>query len=146
MLIYENPCVGLWLDQAGATIVTTTDKGDPVVQHVESNVEGHYRLSGGSKSGSQPHEISDEKSINRRRRQQLDRYYERLDEVLGNADRLLILGPGEAKLGLKRFLEARRSRKPRTMTVKTADKMTERQLVAVVRKFFSDDGGGNHVS
>ena len=131
------PFVGLWLDQAGATIVAVKHEGEPVVQHVESDVEGHYRLSGGWKSGTRTQAVADEKRINRRRQHQLDRYYERLAEAVGDAGRVLILGPGEAKLGLKRALERRPGRRRRRMTVKTADRMTDRQLVATVRRFFS---------
>jgi hypothetical protein len=134
----KQECVGLWLDQSGATIVTLkSNDADPVVRHVESGVESHFRLSGGWKAGTQTQEVSNEKRIDRRRAQQLDRYYERLAEMLGDARRILILGPGEAKLGLERALKAKRGSKPHRFTVKTADKMTENQLVADVRRFFA---------
>ena len=136
----KSQFVGIWLDQAGATIVTLQHGHDPVIQHMESNVESHFRLSGGWKSGMTVQDVADEKRVERRRQHQLNRYYQRLSEALGEATRVLILGPGEAKLGLKRFLETQRSRKPQCMTVKTADKMTERQLVAAVQKFFLIDG------
>ena len=131
--------VGVWLDQARATIVRLSDDDEPVIQHVESNVESHFRPSGGWKSGMQTQDVADEKRIERRRQHQLDRYYQRLSEALGEAAHVLLLGPGEAKLGLKRVLESRGSQKPRRIIVKTADRMTDRQFVAAVRKFFSSD-------
>lgn len=132
------PCAGVWLDQAGATIVVLNVGHDPLVQHVESDVESHFRLSGGWKAGMQTQDVADEKRIDRRRRQQLERYYEQVIASLGDAERVLIMGAGEAKLGLERVLWKRRSQRARRVAVRTADKMTERQLVAAVKRFFGD--------
>jgi len=50
----------------------------------------------------------------------------------------LIFGPGEAKGKLKKRLE--KTPGPHTITVETKDKMTEPQMVAMVRQHFQRDG------
>jgi len=130
---------GVWLDQAGAIVVMLREGRDPEIQHVESNVESHFRLSGGWKSGMKTQDVADEKRIERRRQHQLDQYYQRLGEAVGKAARVLILGPGEAKLGLKRVLDTQKVQNPRRITVRTAERMTDKQFVAVTSKFFFSD-------
>jgi len=129
----QSQFVGMWLDQAGATIVTLEDGHDPVIQQVESNVESHYRLSGGWKSGMQTQDVADAKRVERKRRQQLERYYERLSEVLREATRVLILGPGEAKLHVATKMR-HEGLGSKLRATEAADKMTTPRIVAHVRE------------
>jgi hypothetical protein len=47
------------------------------------------------------------------------------------------LGPGEAKTELKKEMEKSRELAAKKITVEPADKMTERQIAARVRQFFT---------
>jgi hypothetical protein len=132
-------CHGLWLDQAGAVIVSLRGDGDSVIRRIESEVDPHYRVTGGTKSGTFAMDISDERRVERRRKQQLERYHKRLAGLLEGADEILILGPGDAKLGLYRVLMAIRDRPAPHVRMETASRMTDNQLVALVRKRFSRD-------
>jgi hypothetical protein len=49
---------------------------------------------------------------------------------------VFIFGPGEAKVELERKL-AREKSSPPILAVEAADKMTDRQIAAKVRKFFN---------
>jgi hypothetical protein len=133
--LVARPSAGLWVDKTGATIVLLRHGSDPLIRRVESGLNSRYRVSGGWRAGVAVQEVSDEKRNERRRQQQLKKYFDALAAVLEDADQVLILGPGEAKLGLVRTLR-RREQGTRRVTVQTADRMTERQLVAAVRKFF----------
>jgi hypothetical protein len=53
-----------------------------------------------------------------------------------NAESLVILGPGEAKGELRKRL-VKNKLGGRVAAVETADKMTDRQIVAKVREYFS---------
>ena len=60
------------------------------------------------------------------------------DEVIPfirNAESILIFGPGEAKTELKNHLE-RHKLTGRIAGIETADRMTDRQIAAKVRRFF----------
>jgi hypothetical protein len=60
--------------------------------------------------------------------------------IIREADAILILGPGEAKSELKTRLESE-ALGGCIAGIETADKLTERQLAAKVRKHFSQSGG-----
>ena len=60
--------------------------------------------------------------------------------IIRDADAILIVGPGEAKSELKTRLESE-ALGGRIAVIETADKLTERQLAAKVRKHFSQSGG-----
>jgi hypothetical protein len=68
---------------------------------------------------------------------ELNVYYDAVVAVLRPHDRLLLMGPGEAKGELhKRLLKAKLG--DRVVSVQTEDKMTDPQIVAKVRAFFGE--------
>jgi hypothetical protein len=125
--------VGLWIDHRKAVIVTLSDEGE-ATRLVESNVEKHVRYSGGAQSGGS-HESRPGTGEDTRERHfegQLHQYYDEVIAHIRIADAILILGPGEAKGELKARLE-RDGLAHRIVGVETADKMTDRQIAAIVR-------------
>jgi hypothetical protein len=125
--------VGLWIDHRKAVIVTLSDEGE-ATSLVESNVEKHVRYSGGAQSG-RSHESRPGTGEDTRERHfggQLNQYYDEVIAHIRGADAILILGPGEAKGELKTRLE-RDGLAHRVVGVETADKMTDRQIAAIVR-------------
>jgi hypothetical protein len=82
----------------------------------------------------------------------LDKYYDAVVSLIRDAGAILILGPGEAKGELRARLE-KASLDGRITGCDPADKMTDGQLAAHVRKHFAPAGvstnqvpgaGGNH--
>ncbi len=65
----------------------------------------------------------------------LNTYYDGVIEVLGDAESILIFGPGEAKSELKKRLE-RHNLGGRIAAMETVDRMTNRQVAAKVRQHF----------
>ena len=140
--------IGVWLDRRRAVLATCHVPGlpyemeDPVVriEHIRSEVEGRTRLAGGSRTGSTPwgpQEVAVDRKIEARQNQQLKIYYGQVIERLKEAEKILIMGPGEAKLGLRKHIEkSSKTMAKRIMGVETCDKMTERQLAAKVRSVF----------
>lgn len=121
-------CTGIWIDHKQAIIVALS--GDRVATTtLESGVGAHSHFGGEQDGGG-------EKKYEERRHQDLDRYY---DEVVGHvaqADRLLLLGPGEAKLELKARLARSKAHAGRTLEIQTADRLTDAQVVAAVKDHF----------
>ena len=129
--------VGLWIDHDKAICVTL--QGDTqAVERIESNVEGHFRLSGGwrTRSPHGPQVIVSEQKPDERRKHQLHAYYKKLIAAVRGASSVYIFGPGEAPLEFQKEIAKLKRAAPKVAAVERADKMTDRQVEAKVKKFF----------
>ena len=133
-----KPNAGVWIDHREAIIVVLTETGDEA-KHIQSKVEKQLRRSGEPQHGSfEAQEVPADDSRERGYTGHLGHYYDQIISHLREAGAILILGPGEAKGDLrKRFEKAQGD--ARTIEVETADKMTDPQLVALVRHRFNRD-------
>ena len=129
--------IGIWLDTEKAFIITLMN-GSQSIKKLESEVE-HYHLHGGYGSstpyGSQ--DASSEKRLNQRKKQQMKNYYQQIINQLNKPDNVLIFGPAQAKVGLKKAISSNKLLASKLAGVKTADTMTQNQLVAFVRNYFN---------
>jgi hypothetical protein len=131
-----NTKAGLWIDHRKATIVTVTDKGDDIGLII-SRAEKQPRRSGDSplKGPYEPQHVRAQDSLQRTFTEHLNIYYDAVVAAIRNAESILIFGPGEAKGELKERLE-KHGLGERIAGIETADKMTDRQLSAKVRRYF----------
>ena len=129
--------VGLWIDHRKATIVTITDQGE-TMGLIVSKVEKQPRRSGDSplKGPYEALQVPSDDSRQRALTGHLNLYYDAVIACVGDAESILIFGPGEAKGQLQERLE-RENLGARIALVETVDKMTDRQIAAKVRKHFS---------
>jgi len=121
--------IGLWIDHREAIIVTLEgDKED--IKRIESDVEKRVRFSGAADTNG----VGEDKR-DRRIEGHLDHYYDAIIAQLGEATAVLIMGPGEAKTEFHKHME---KQLPLTkfVNVESADKMTDAQIVAKVRRNF----------
>jgi stalled ribosome rescue protein Dom34 len=123
-----NHNAGVWIDHKRAVIVSVS-AGRATTTIVESEVGAHPRYSGQPGAGG-------EKKYEARHGQHLDEYYDEVIRHLAEPEELLIIGPGEAKLELRKRLERSKSRAKPTIDVETADKLTDPQIVARVKDHF----------
>jgi len=129
--------VGIWVDHKKVFIVSIA--GDQVtINNMVSNVDGHLRLSGGSRTSTPygPQEGPSEGRREERRRQKLRQYYKKIIRIISDAEKIFIFGPGEAKTELMKEMKKSKDLSSRIVGTETTDKMTERQIKAKVRKFF----------
>ena len=119
--------VGLWIDHRKAVIVFLTGLEEEEIKQINSDLEKPHGQSGSS--------IRADDLLQNELTEHLNQYYDKVISSLQNAPAILILGPGEAKGELKKRLE-RNNHNGREIAVETADKLTENQLVAKVRKHF----------
>jgi hypothetical protein len=138
--------VGIWLDHRKAVVVSLTknrlvfDSNQELLEYIESNIERRVRLSGGSRSRKTPYgpqEISVDSKQEDRVKRQLRKYYQQIIQKINDADRILIFGPSEAKVELKKEIEKSGQLGKRIQKVESADKMTQKQIVAKVKKVYS---------
>ena len=121
--------VGLWIDHRKAVIVNLTDKVEKT-RRIISHMEKHVRFSGGAEDSAA------EDQRDRRFTGHLHKYYDEVVSSIRDADSILILGPGEAKAELKTRLDSE-ALGGRVVGVETVDKMTNGQIAAKVRQYFS---------
>jgi hypothetical protein len=123
-----NRQVGLWIDHKKAVIVFLAD-GREEVREIRSGTEQHVRFSGGQEADS-AEDIQDNKFAGH-----LSKYYDEVITDIGDAESILILGPGEAKGELRKRL-ASKEHAGHTVDVETVDKLTNGQIAARVREHF----------
>jgi len=125
----NSDCAGIWIDHKQAIIVSLSGgRADPTTLDSDAGAHPHF---GGQQDG------GGEKKYEERRHQDLDRYYDAVVRHVAQADRLLLLGPGEAKLELKARLDRSKAHAGRTVEVQSADRLTEAQVVAAVTDHFN---------
>jgi stalled ribosome rescue protein Dom34 len=125
--------IGLWIDHRKAVIVTITDEKEEIMQ-ILSNVERQPRRDADSRS--QSTQIPADDTRDRAFAGHLDIYYNEVISHLRDAESILILGPGEAKGEFKKHLEHEKLGE-RIAGIETVDKMTDPQIAAKVRAYFS---------
>jgi hypothetical protein len=141
--------IGVWLDRRKAVVVSLqratrsfeNPKETTSIVTIASDVDRRVRLSGGSRTGNTPwgpQQAAVDSKIEDRQKQQLKQYYRRIVHAVASGGGLLIMGPGEAKLELKKALEKQPSTAAKIIAMETRDKMTERQITARVRAFFNE--------
>ena len=123
-----NKQVGLWVDHRESIIVFVTDKGEET-KRITSNMEKHVRFSGGAEA------VSEEDMRDNKFAGHLSKYYDEVIACIGDAESILIFGPGEAKGELEKRLE-HKGQGGRVVGVETVDKMTDRQIAAKVQQRF----------
>ena len=127
---------GVWIDHHRAVVVLMTDSGEEI-KTIKSNSDRPFAKAGGagSKQPERPSGYQSEDKQERKFMKQLDTYYDEVLTCLGDADSVLILGPGEAKREFKKRLNTKKF-PVLVADVETADKMTDRQIAANVRQHF----------
>jgi stalled ribosome rescue protein Dom34 len=126
--------VGLWIDHKQAYAIWYQDGK---VEVISSHIEPPAHSSGGTQLGGKLNQKGDmELHHNDRFKQQLNKYYQQVLSALKNADAILLMGPGEAKIEFEKAVKKNKGMQNRILKVETADKMTKNQMLAHVREFY----------
>lgn len=125
---------GLWIDHRQAVVITVEDD-QTTVQHIASGARKRVSTTGAIRfqsTYSAPHTDLAEDKQERRYADLLRRYYAAVTAALAEAEAIVILGPGEARLELRQYL-IDHGLGGRIRQVEAADKMTDRQIAAAVK-------------
>jgi hypothetical protein len=130
--------VGIWIDHKEAILVLVKD-AQTTIERIESNAESQFRPSGGWKaSGSNvAQSVSKEQKADERRKHQFHDFYQEVIKKAGKANKIYIFGPGEAKRELAKEIEKIKGQHVRIAAVEASDRLTENQIVAKVKSFFT---------
>ena len=118
--------VGLWIDHKKAVIEFVTGK-ETELKEIGSDIEKHHAQSGVA----MPADDIRQRELTGH----LNRFYDEVIDCIRDIESILILGPGEAKGELSKRLEKDKLSK-HIVGIKTSDKMTDKQIVALVRGHF----------
>ncbi len=133
--------IGIWLDFKEAHIITLDNKENKV-EIITSEIED-FNIKGGARSKTPygPMDVTSEKKYLERNKNQVDKYYSKIMENVKDAKEIFIMGPAEAKVGLRKKMVNTNSFSPFIKGFEAADSISENQKVARVREFFGDDIG-----
>ncbi len=129
--------VGLWIDHKNAVIVSLDEHGENVRKLESGAIHHEYRGAPRPKTAYSAQYNQGDDQLDKQYLLYLNKYYEQVIGHLRGAEAILIFGPGEAKVELKNRLD-RRKEDHRPVRLEPADRMTERQIVARVRKYFQE--------
>ena len=118
--------VGLWIDHKKAVVVFVDGK-DTELKVISADIEKHHRQSGVAK----PADDIRQRALTGH----LDGFYDEVVDCIRDTGSILVLGPGEAKGELSKRLE-KGNLSRRIVGMKTSDKMTDKQIIALVRGHF----------
>ncbi len=127
---------GVWIDHRKALIVMVTPDGEHT-SLIVSHVEKQPRRAGDSplKAGFEHWERPPDDRVQMALTSYLNRYYDTVLAALKGAQSIFLFGPGEAKTELKkRLVKAKLGE--RVAALENVHKMSDRQVIAKVRKFF----------
>ncbi|MDP4266109.1 MAG: hypothetical protein Q8880_01580 [Bacteroidota bacterium] len=120
--------VGIWIDHKSAILVFLGAKEERIMR-INSNISSPL-LTGGSK------DVKPTDELDRRFKDHIGKYFYEVISNIRKCESILIMGPGEAKLELKKRLENEKLQN-HIIGVENADKMTEPQLITTVIQYFA---------
>ena len=130
---------GIWLDKEKAVIIKLKEEKHTIA-YLDSGIVFKERVAGeGKKFGRMGEQFLNMESKKENKfKQQTSDYLKRILLEIKNSDEIVLFGPAEMKKMLEKALLEDRELSKKLLAVKTADSMTENQMLAWVRKFYSE--------
>lgn len=131
---------GIWLDKNKALIVNIENDVE-TLKRITSNIE-HFNVQGGSgtrfKGG--PQDVVQDSKYFKREKHQLKDYFKNIALELKDTDALVIFGPAETNEKFGKELQDNYSEiNTKIKGIKKTDSMTDNQVKAWVRDFFTSN-------
>jgi stalled ribosome rescue protein Dom34 len=121
---HQKSQAGIWMDHKHAIFITDEHQnGEFAIQNKVKASEHH-----GSKSEHTSHNASKNEII---------KYFKEIANALKPYDEILLFGPGKSQEELLNFLHEDHHFNTKKITLATADHITDNQMIAQVRDFFS---------
>lgn len=116
---------GVWLDNTQALIISnpTGSSGNDYAINDKVKAEKHH--GGGS-----------EHSMNNSKQGEVVKYFKSVSNLLVNFDEILLFGPGKSQEKLQNHMKEDPQFNNKQITIDSAEKLTDPQMIAKVREFF----------
>jgi hypothetical protein len=130
--------VGIWIDQQNAIAVSITDNGQEVLHFAAGDPKPFPATKETVATHSyRPNDFRPEDRIERKEEAARKKMYDAVIASFPELQALLILGPGEAKKEFARHIATQKRLSNVIVEIETSDKMSEPQLVSLVRQHFA---------
>lgn len=133
---------GIWLDFKDAYIVSIDENGSAAVLHIESEVT-HPATKGGSRSKTPwgPQFAPPDDTNMERAKHEEHRFFQQiLKDIAPGTSEIVIFGPAQAKIGLKKEIEQIKHYPARLHAVLPSDYITQNEIVALVKDYYIRQG------
>ena len=132
---------GIWLDQEKAYIISLTENSYPSIKKIRSAVESRIRVPGEDKVFTRfGHTIVDDQvKKQRRQRHQRHRYFTEIIKLIQDVNYIYLFGPSDARYELNNEIEKNHILKGRIVAIKSADRMTQEQMIHATLNFFDSE-------
>lgn len=131
--------IGIWMDKEKAHIVRLKEETTEL-ETIYSDLD-FYKPVGGSRTRSAkwgPQDVVHDSKYLEKEKQQLKKYFNKVADAIGDVDVLALFGPADTSQKFKQALDhSHNALAKKIKAVTKADSMTENQLKALVRVFFS---------
>jgi len=130
---------GIWIDKEKAEIIALIDN-EVKRKTIESDISGKERIPGETNESGRfgKQFLSGETKKGHHLKHQIEFFLKEVITSLNEADEIVVFGPAEMKMELKKEIEKNHQLKDRLKGVEPADKMTDNQMVAWVKDFFEE--------
>lgn len=129
--------IGIWLDYKEANIITKQGVGIDVKTILSEIDPGKPKGGHRSKTPYGPMDKISEGKYSEKRKHQLDAFFKVICDEVRACDEVFIMGPAEAKIGLRKYMSNIKDLYPKLQDVQTVDSITENQKVEKVKKFYT---------
>ena len=120
-------CIGIWMDHSTANLMEFTT--DPIETKTIESPFTHQEKEDGL--------VKSESLMHHKEQHEQKAFYKQLEGVIKDCTEVILFGPTDAKVELYNILKADRRFDHIKVEVAEADKMTENQQHAFVKKHFS---------
>lgn len=134
--------IALWMDQSQAILLGYEQNEVRILEDLASPIESHTREDGEGSDKTRFGAAPADASMNEHKKHnvlsnQIKAYFLQLEKKLMDKDELLLLGPGTTKTQFSNYLKGSKLHRELQIEVLTTVKMTDKQLLALVKKEFS---------
>ncbi len=138
--------IGIWMNTDKAVLVKLLDGKEDTVQTIESNIESRPHNPREDKPGSKTGAVLLDlgKKMTHRKNHQMHDYFEKVMHSLNSdAGEIYLFGPSTTKKHFGKELKKHPEYSSKKVEVEPADKMTKPQMIAKVKKHFTNNENGN---
>ena len=131
--------IGVWLDHSKAKLIKLQDCAAEITT-VLSPYKRHIRIPGESSNKTRfgmKYYSNQEYNSHHKKQHDLNSYYKEMEIRLSKFDEILLFGPTEAKKELYNHMSENKVFSSKAISLENADKMTEKEMAAYVKSYFS---------
>ena len=124
---------GIWIDHSRTAIIKANKIAEVEIHWMKSEVEPHIH---GSADSNEHLTIVNQQQHEERRHNQMKAFSREIIKQMGDADEIVVFGPGTAKHEFKHELEDHKPLAGKLKGVETTDELSEAELKDYVKSYF----------